>query len=163
MEVKRRNELWAGARPAERSGASRADLESMARSRSFLGLSVLIVGGLCAGCVERRLFVRSDPPGAKVFLDGEPMGETPIQIPFTFYGTREVHLRAEKHEPRRLAVALDPPWWQLTPIDFFAEVLYPGTIVDERSVDLALTRSVPASATAVAGLKARAEERRRGP
>ena len=46
---------------------------------------------LClAGCVERLISVRSDPPGAAVLLDGDPVGVTPVEVPYTWYGTRDV-------------------------------------------------------------------------
>jgi hypothetical protein len=36
---------------------------------------------LSNGCVYRRLIVRSDPPGARVLIDGQEVGYTPTGIP----------------------------------------------------------------------------------
>jgi len=110
------------------------------------------------GCVERRLFVRSDPEPAQVFLDGEPRGQTPLRIPFTYYGTRELVLRAPGRRARRLAVEILPPWYQITPLDFVSELLLPFTIVDEREVFATLLPSPP---RALEELSSRAEEARR--
>jgi hypothetical protein len=33
-----------------------------------------------AGCVERILTVRSEPPGAAVTVDGDPAGTTPCDV-----------------------------------------------------------------------------------
>lgn len=96
-----------------------------------------------AGCVERRLIVRSDPPGARVYVDGEPKGEAPLAVPFTYYGTREVVLRHERHEPARIVLQVDPPWYQLSPMDFFVEVLWPFTVLDEREVAAKLAEAAP--------------------
>ena len=60
----------------------------------FLISSVL----LCSGCVERALVIRSEPAGARVFIDGIDSGTTPIRVPFDFYGTRDVLVRMEEDE-----------------------------------------------------------------
>lgn len=127
---------------------------------------VVVVGlGLVAGdlaCVERGLVVRSDPPGARIFLDGAPRGETPAAIPFTYYGTREVVLRAPGRKTKRVVVHLDAPWYELMPIDFFAEVLWPGTIRDEHVVEVVLEPAPPAGDADLEALETRAEAQRRG-
>ena len=98
------------------------------------------------GCVERALLVRSEPSGARIFLDGKDVGSTPARIPFDFYGTRELMIR---HEPTERGngpayashtqlVKLSAPWYQWFPIDLFAEFVYPGTLVDEHVVDVTL-------------------------
>jgi hypothetical protein len=127
-----------------------------------LGLAVAAGLAGASGCVERRLIVRSEPTGAKVFLDGKPRGETPATIPFTYYGTREVVLRAPKHQVRRMTVELAAPWWQWTPLDFVTEILVPWTIEDERVVEAKLEPSKPVPAADQEALKRRAEARRAG-
>ena len=47
---------------------------------------------LCAsqsGCVERRLTIRSNPPGALVYVDDYTIGVTPVSTSFIYYGTRK--------------------------------------------------------------------------
>ena len=44
------------------------------------------------GCVRRRLTVRSNPPGASVYVDNQHIGKTPCSVDFTYYGTREIRL-----------------------------------------------------------------------
>ena len=48
------------------------------------GVAVLLL--VSGGCVQRRLIVRSTPPGAAVSVDGEEAGATPAEIPIRFYG-----------------------------------------------------------------------------
>ena len=79
---------------------------------------------LC-GCVERWLFIRSDPAGARVFVDGRDRGTTPVELPFDHYGTREILLRLKDHDSAVHIVKLDPPWYQWFPIDFVSEHLWP--------------------------------------
>jgi len=103
----------------------------------FLISSVL----LCSGCVERALVIRSEPAGARVFIDGIDSGTTPIRVPFDFYGTRDVLVRMEEDEKRgerslspiRRNVKLTPPWYQRFPLDFVSENLWPGklTVIHE--------------------------------
>ncbi len=112
-----------------------------------------------SGCVRRTISVRSDPPGARVFVDGALAGETPCEIPFAFYGTRELILRAPGREPASLRLALDPPLWQLPPADFLVELLLPLTIRDKRRVFAALA---PARPPAPSEVRARAEAARAG-
>ena len=92
------------------------------------------------GCVERVLVVRSDPPGAKVSVNGVPLGSAPAAWSFLHYGT--VRLEAEPLDvdgngtfdtrPATLDHPLDPPWYQYPVIDFFVDVLWPWTVVDRQ-------------------------------
>lgn len=114
-----------------------------------LGARILVAGGLIAGvallasgCVERFLLVQSEPTGARVFLDAEEVGTSPVCIPFEHYGTREILLRYEDRtksfaSARRL-VTLSPPWYERFPIDFVAEHLWPATITDLHEVQVTL-------------------------
>lgn len=108
-----------------------------ARTRSKLLRSALAVALLSASsaCVERRLIVRTDPPGAAVYVDGSLVGrsdpeEGSLEVPFVHYGTRRVVVRAAGRYPERRDVELAPPWYQYFPLGFFSELLWPGTLVD---------------------------------
>jgi hypothetical protein len=134
----------------------------MRRLLTGLAAVTLVLGGV-AGCVERTLFIRSDPPGGRVFLDGEPQGLTPARIAFTHYGTREIVVRAPGRKPARIIVDVTAPWWQLTPIDFVTELLIPWTIEDERAIDARLDPAAEVAPGEADALLKRAEERRTGP
>lgn len=102
-----------------------------------------------AGCVRRTIFVRTDPDKAKIFLDGTYLGDAPRLIPFAFYGTRDLVVRAADRDAVRLELEIDPPWYEYTPIDFFAEILWPWTIEDERQVFVTLPPVRPSDVNAV--------------
>jgi hypothetical protein len=121
-------------------------------------LLLVLLAVSVAGCVERRLWVRSEPAGARVFFDGVPVGETPVEIPFAHYGTREVALRAAGHEPARLRVDLSPPWYAWPGLDLVTEVLLPWTIRDERRLEV---RLIPATERSLAELAERGEQARK--
>lgn len=110
--------------------------------RLHLLMPLLLLPLLLGGCVDRMLIIRSDPPGARVFVDGRDLGTTPTEVPFEHYGTREVMVRMEEIElrgeralaPQTRMVEVSAPWYQWFPFDLFSEFLYPGTIVDAREV-----------------------------
>jgi hypothetical protein len=124
-----------------------------------------------AGCVERKMLIRSDPPGALIALDGkETELRTPAEIPFEFGGTRAVTLSVPGHRVLETTAKLEDPWFTYFPLDVGAEFLWPGTIHDVQAFDYRLEPyasklSDDLSAEAkkrLAELKLRAEEYRAG-
>lgn len=113
-----------------------------------------------AGCVERLLAIQSDPPGAAAYLDGEKVGTTPCEVPYTWYGTRLLVLELRGFNLVRQEVVLNAPWWQLVPIDFITDVLIPMTIRDRMSVSYTLDPA-PASPEEVDTVLERADELRK--
>ena len=106
-------------------------------------IAILFAAALAGttGCVERVLQVRSDPPGATVYVNGTEAGKTPLDHPFTFYGTVEVALRREGALYHRELKELSCPWYDFFPIDFFSELLVPWTIRDVHLVEVRLSPS----------------------
>ena len=127
------------------------------RSRSLL---FLLLPWALSGCVERLMAVRSEPEGATVYLDGERVGETPIDIPFTWYGTRELVLEKPGFREIREKVALRPPWWQWPGLDFITDVVIPFRLTDRREVAFHLDRA-PVTREELDEVLRRAEELRR--
>ena len=120
--------------------------------RIILTLPLILL--LC-GCVERRLKLESEPPGALVFLNGEEIGRTPATVPVRWYGNYDVVVRKEGYETLADERWLVAPWWQWVPIDAVAEAL-PLRLTHEPTMRFELE---PA-ATRDAGLLGRAEELR---
>lgn len=90
----------------------------------------------CSGCVRRRMTVRSNPPGAVVYIDDQEIGQTPVSTSFVYYGTRKIRLEREGYETLTVLEKVSPPWYQIPPFDFISENLYPREIRDERIVDV---------------------------
>lgn len=78
---------------------------------------------LMPGCVERRLMVTSEPSGALVFLNEEEKGRTPLEVPFTWYGTYEVRLEREGYRTLHTQRVAERPWWETPGPDLVAEAL----------------------------------------
>jgi hypothetical protein len=89
---------------------------------------------LSSGCVYRRLIVRSDPPGARVLLDGQEVGYTPTGIPFTYYGTRRLTIVKPGFETRSELVTIPAPWYQYVPADFISDNFLPGHVADRHDI-----------------------------
>jgi hypothetical protein len=104
-----------------------------ARSCALVALAFATLA-LPTGCVRRRLAVRSNPPGAVVFVDNQQIGTTPCSVDFTYYGTREIRLVKPGYETLTVNQPIPTPWYQIPPIDFVSENLLPNKIEDHRTV-----------------------------
>jgi hypothetical protein len=94
------------------------------------------------GCVQRRMTIRSNPPGALVYVDDYQVGTTPVSTDFVYYGTRKIRLVKDGFETLTVRQPFPLPWYQVFPLDFVTENVWPGEIRDERVVDLAMTPMV---------------------
>lgn len=90
------------------------------------------------GCVERKMTIRSIPPGAELFLDGQRIGPTPVVLPFTEYGVREMVLRKPGYHVSRRLVEMEEPYFQKFPVDFYYEVLTKDLYQDHREYQFVL-------------------------
>ncbi|MDX1961642.1 MAG: PEGA domain-containing protein [Pirellulales bacterium] len=105
--------------------------------RAWVLAGMVALGGLLVlqtGCVTRRLTIRSNPPGARVYVGDEELGTTPVAHDFTYYGTRKIRLVKDGYETLIVNQPVPAPWYQLPPLDFVSENLVPGEIRDERNV-----------------------------
>jgi hypothetical protein len=110
----------------------------MPRIRTLL-LVCIAACCLSTGCVRRRLTVRTSPPGAQVFVDDQEIGTTPCSSSFVYYGPgRKVTLIKDGYRTETLYQKLNPPWYQIPPLDFISENLSTREIRDERIVDVQL-------------------------
>lgn len=125
----------------------------------YLLLTVIAVTAVPGGCVRRRMTIRSNPPGAAVYVDNHEVGKTPCSTDFTYYGTREVKLIKDGYETLVVNQPIPSPWYEVPPLDFVSENLVPGRIRDERllTYDLRPQVIVPTE-----HLLTRAESLRRG-
>ncbi|MGQ9575166.1 MAG: PEGA domain-containing protein [Thermoguttaceae bacterium] len=101
-------------------------------------LGVAAVAPLLAGCVQRRMTIRSNPPGAMVYIDDQQIGTTPVSTNFTYYGTRKFRLVKDGYETLTEKRTIPVPWYQYFPLDFVTENLVPGEIRDHRTLDFQL-------------------------
>jgi hypothetical protein len=92
---------------------------------------------VCAtvGCVQRRLTVRSNPPGALVYIDNKEIGTAPVSTDYIYYGTRRITLVKDGYETLVAKQWIPPPWYQIFPLDFVTENVIPYEFRDERTLE----------------------------
>lgn len=105
-------------------------------------LAAIVALAVVPGCVRRRLMIRSNPPGAMVYVDNQPIGATPCATSFVYYGTREIRLVKPGFETLTVNQPIPAPWYQWPGIDFFAENVAPNEIQDFRTVSFNLSPQV---------------------
>jgi len=76
-----------------------------------------------SGCIQRRIRVTSEPPGAVVWLNDTEIGRTPAEADFTFYGSYDVRLELDGYEPVHQARRTHAPFHEYPGPDLIAEAL----------------------------------------
>ena len=110
------------------------------------------------GCVRRTIRITTEPPSALIYLNDQEIRRSEVSTDFIWYGDYDVIVRKEGYKTLETHWEVKPPWYQVVPIDFFAEVLWPGHIHDVHTRHLVLE---PAEAPARQELIERAMETQR--
>ena len=120
------------------------------------GLSLIIL--ILAGCVERTVRIETDPPGARVIVNDEEVGVSPVKFSFLWYGDYEFIIRKPGYKTLKTHRRIDAPWYQYPPFDLVAETMVATTIRDEHVVGPFVLQ--PAEEVSVTEIVQRAEELR---
>ena len=131
---------------------------AMFRGRTCLTFLALAVVVALSGCVRRTMTITTEPPHALVFLNDQEVGRSTVTTDFIWYGDYDVIIRQEGYKTLKTHWPIKAPWYQAVPIDFFAEVLWPGQLHDEHSRHFTLE---PAEAPTQEELISRAMETRK--
>lgn len=92
--------------------------------RTFTATSLSVAATvLSTGCVERRIWIDSDPPGALVWVNDTQLGRTPVDVGILHDGVYDVRLEKDGYEPIVTGATVDGPLWDKFPLDFVVEVL----------------------------------------
>jgi hypothetical protein len=103
----------------------------MPKKTLFILLSACSILALFAsGCVERKLTINTEPQGATVTLNDEEIGQSPVTVPFNWYGDYSVRINKDGFETLNTHRALKRPWYDYFPFDFFAQFVNPKRTVD---------------------------------
>src|SRR5213082_203874 len=100
--------------------------------RTAAGVALALAALGLGGCVERRYVIESDPPGALVLVNGQPLGTTPVDGHFVYYGNYAFTLIKDGYETLHVDQRINSPWYQYPPLDFASENIYPGKLEDVR-------------------------------
>lgn len=98
------------------------------------------------GCVTRTLTIKTDPPGAQVFVDDELIGESPVDMEFVYYGTRKIVIEKRdadgklEYDRETVYAKVSPPYYQVFPVDLFSDVAVPMDIKDNHVLSFKLRK-----------------------
>ena len=98
-------------------------------------LAVAVFLPMHTGCVRRTIKINTAPEGAVVTLNDRQIGTTPVDVDFTWYGDYDIVYELEGYQTIRTNKRFDPPWYQIPPIDLFAEAFIPFTLHDHRELE----------------------------
>jgi hypothetical protein len=112
--------------------------EAMRHAAWFLGVTV--AAATATGCVERRYVIYTDPPGAIVLRNGQPLGASPVDDYFTYYGNYHFTIIKDGYETLQVDQCIRAPWYEVWPLDFVSENLIPWSILDRREFHYKLER-----------------------
>ncbi len=113
-------------------------------------LPAAVLMAACAGCVRKTFAVRTDPPGAVVYVDGEEIGRSPIHnVPWFFDGTREITVAKAGYLTERRIVKMRASWFSWFPLDIISELIVPWDIHDRRYYYFALKPVDPTDGAAL--------------
>ncbi len=82
---------------------------------------------------------RTNPAGAMVYVDKQPIGLTPVSTSFTYYGTRSIEVVKDGYRTEKFLRKIHPPWYEIPPLDFVSETLWPFETRDERIIDVQMS------------------------
>jgi hypothetical protein len=88
-----------------------------------------------------------------VYMDKQPVGLTPVSTGFTYYGTRNIEIVKDGYRTEKFLRKIHPPWYQIPPLDFVSDTLWPFESRDERIIDVQMTpeMDVPEDALIASG------------
>jgi len=116
--------------------------------------------GALSGCLERRMTITSEPPGASVTVNDVEVGRTPVTASFVYFGTYEVQLEREGYQPIRTKAHASTPVYEYPPIDLLASAI-PANIVSDVKFHYVLEPQERPSEQAEAALVERAQALRK--
>lgn len=93
---------------------------------------------LLTGCTDRLISLRTEPPDAVAYLDGKEVGHTPCEVPFTWYGDRELVLQKEGFRTKSQILEISAPWWQWPILDVLTDVVLPFLFTDRHEFTIVL-------------------------
>lgn len=93
------------------------------RTKSGVTALLGVASAITPGCLERKISITSEPPGAVCWVNDVEVGRTPVETDFTFYGEYDVRLKLEGYEPLRTHATAEAPLHEYPPFDFFATII----------------------------------------
>lgn len=90
---------------------------SPAKARTLAAAFGAILLSTLAGCAQKVIEITTEPSGALVTLNDVPVGRTPLQTEFTYYGDYDIQVRKDGYEPLRTKATASTPLYERAPLD----------------------------------------------
>ena len=84
------------------------------------GLAALACALCLTGCIRQQVTITSDPPCAKVWINGVYRGETPVEVPYNWSWVYDVRVEKAGYETINARETFSAPQ-SIPPIDVVAE------------------------------------------
>jgi hypothetical protein len=97
---------------------------------------------LFTGCVERRFRVETNPPGAYVTVNNKPIGQSPVDVPFIYYGYYDILIQKEGFQTKHIQEHVEAPLYAYPPFDLIVENFLPINIQDIRTYTYCLDPAI---------------------
>jgi len=107
-------------------------MKRLSSCRVLFFIAIVMMSAV-VGCVRRTITITTEPPAALVYLNDQEIGRSAVTTDFLWYGDYDVIIRKEGYKTLKTNWDIKPPWYQVIPIDFVAEVLWPGYLHDEHA------------------------------
>lgn len=108
------------------------------RFRQWAMVLLILSTVSCLGCVRRQMLITSFPEGAAVTVDHQPVGYTPVTVPFEYSGTRKILVEKDGFKPVEVKQEVDTPWYLYPPFSLVTENFALREIRDQRVYDFQL-------------------------
>ncbi len=96
---------------------------SRSRNHRWFLLLVTVLAALClSGCIRRTATITSDPPGAKVWVNGVYRGQTPVEIPYEWNWFYDIRLEKAGYEPYNIRERFYAAPQHIMPLDAVTEM-----------------------------------------
>lgn len=105
---------------------------------TLFGALLLVLS--CAGCVERKMIITSEPSGATVIVNNSWRGVTPYTLKFMHYGVYGIRMEMEGYYPMIVKEPIKAPFYQQNGAEIVSEVLVPKRISDVRELHYVLQK-----------------------
>jgi len=125
-------------RPQSTDRRPQTDWIALASVRLVCCLLFVVCCLLLSGCVRRSLTIKSDPPGALVYVNDQLKGTTPLTYDFQWYGGYRVTLRKDGYDRLDDRRVLRAPVYLWIPFDLAMELL-PASVRDTKTWIYTLT------------------------
>lgn len=84
---------------------------------------VALAAVFSTGCIRSMVRITSTPSGARVWVNYDERGRTPLEVPIIWYWYYKIRLEKEGYEPIEVDERFYAPPWAVPPIDLLAEAL----------------------------------------